>query len=366
MAFVRPSYDEILREILDDFRAETGITNFGESSVAGALCRVVAAHMDRLWSTVEEMYLQSNVATATGPMLDRIGQQFGVFRRRATMASSRSGMPVQFTNTGDTAVTIPAGTYVWSSRMPQKRFVTLADVVVPANGHGSVHVQSVGRGSFYNASAGELDRHDYPSESVRVTNPYAIGGGEGEESDDAYRARIYQAFVRNITGTEESIRQAVLELPGIQEVVLYSGRRGPGTLDVVVVPVIAELTPSMREMVESVVADHVAAGISYRVMSAVARYVDVTVSLILQNDTVEEVAPTVRAAVLSVINNLPVEAGNGESTLYLSQLVARIQESTPSIVSSRLKVWVDGIPVAGDSIRANTGERFIARTVVVQ
>ena len=58
--------------------------------------------------------------------------------------------------------------------------------------------------------------------SLLVTNDYGIVGGRDTEDDDSYRDRIHLKLVSQAGSNEAALRFALLQVPGIQDVVFDS------------------------------------------------------------------------------------------------------------------------------------------------
>ena len=58
--------------------------------------------------------------------------------------------------------------------------------------------------------------------SLLVTNDYGIVGGRDTEDDDSYRYRIHLKLVSQAGSNEAALRFALLQVPGIQDVVFDS------------------------------------------------------------------------------------------------------------------------------------------------
>lgn len=345
MAILRPSYDELVARFENTLRDMAGITQFGESSVAGAIARILAIELTHLYDLLETLVEQSDVTTATGAALDRIGNLFGVYRRRAQPATSLgAGVGVVFTNTGNVTVTVPAGTTVWSSRYPHRRYRTVSELVIPPGMDGTVHVVAVGTSEAYHVGARELDSHDLGRSDVRVTNPAPIQNAVDVEDDESYRARIMGSFLRRYFGSESYIRSALEELPGISRVELMSGARGPGTLDVLVVPQQMPPSPELMGSVTETLRASVVPGIDWRLRWPRLIPVDVQVKLVWRGAPVADAYTEVAQAVRSVIDNLPIDE-YGSVTLSVAELVQAAMSVHSNILSVDVTVLVDGARV---------------------
>jgi uncharacterized phage protein gp47/JayE len=341
LAVLRPSYEELVERAKALIQTLTPINQFHESSVAGAIVRVFAALMSQMYDTLEQLERDSNLSTATGLALDRIGQTFGVLRLPARRASSfGAAEPVKFTNNTSAAVTVPAGTRVFSSRFPYKAYRTVDTINVPAGGEAYVHVVAEGDGSDYNAGAGEIDRHNLPVTGLQVVNVAPLVDASDAESDESYRARIAQAFLRRYYGSSAAITAALRELPGVVDVVLLPTRRGPGTLDVFVVPAVLPADGEFVQSLQEVLDREVVPGIDWRLIIPDPTPVDVMVRVKMRVGWSQALVDSVRLAVRGYVDNIGLEG-----TLYASELLSRVMDVSTDIEDAEVRVFVRGLEI---------------------
>ena len=338
---VRPTYEEIVERTKSLIQALTPINQFHESSVAGALVRVVATLMSELYDALEQLERDSNLSTATGVALDRLGQMFGVIRQPARRATTfGAAEPVKFTNNGSSPVDVPAGTRVWSSMLPYKSYRTTENITVPPGGEAYVHVVAEGDGSDYNAGAGEIDRHSLSVSTLSVTNVAPLVDASDEESDESYRARIAQALLRRYYGSAVAITAAIQEQPGVVDVRLFPKRRGPGTLDVFVVPSVLPASPEFVQSMESILDQEVVPGIDWKLIIPDPVPVDARVRIRLKRTWDTAFADSVRLTVRGYIDNLQLQ-----ETLFRSELLSRIMDISTDVEDAEVDIFVRGIPI---------------------
>jgi uncharacterized phage protein gp47/JayE len=338
---VRPTYEELVERAKALIQALTPINQFHDSSVAGALVRVVATLTSQLYDTLEQLERDSNLSTATGVALDRIGHTFGVIRQPARRATTfGAAEPVKFTNNGSSVVNVPAGTRVWSSRLPYKAYRTVQDISVPAGGEAYVHVVAEGDGSDYNAGVGEIDKHGLSIATLSVTNVAPLVDASDEESDESYRARIAQALLRRYYGSSVAITAAIQEQPGVVDVRLLPKRRGPGTLDVFVVPSVLPADPEFVRSLENILDQEVVPGIDWRLIIPDPVPVDVRVRVRLKRSWDTAFADTVRLTVRGYIDNLQLQ-----ETLFKSELLSRIMDISSDVEDAEVDIYVRGLPI---------------------
>lgn len=362
-----PSY----QELYDRFRRQMetlGFNHWAEGSAIGAITKTFAAYMTDLWSTLADIEAQTDPSTARGIYLDRMGAMFGVTRLPPQSASTLGrGSAVKFTNNGSTAGTIPAGARVWSAANPLVAFFTTRTITIAGGAEGFVDVVAGQAGDNYNLGAQALDSHNAGMGQYSVTNIRPIGGGTFTETDDAFRFRISQALAARDGATEAALRAELLKVPGLRDAVIKGGVRGAGTVDVMVIPIDRYASQALMDAASQVIADNVAAGISWRVMPPKTRRVDISIQLRLAPGIdLASVQPGVEAAVRGYLDNLRVNDGRGGADLIYAELVSRIQDATPDIVDSVVDLTVDGIPTLQTNVLTGSGERLVSGSVSIR
>lgn len=358
---IRPSYDELVERATSLLQTLTPINQFHESSVAGAIVRVVATLLSQMYDTLEQLERDSNLSTASGTALDRIGQTFGVVRQPARRATSfGAAEPVKFTNNTGSPISVPAGTRVYSSRLPYKSYTTVDDITVPAGGEAYVHVIATGEGGDFNADAGEIDRHNLGVSGLQVTNVAPLADARDEESDESYRARIAQAFLRRYYGSSAAIDSALRNHPGVTDVVLLPTRRGPGTLDVLVVPAVLPADADFVNSLQEVLRQEVVPGIDWRLIIPDPVPVDVRVQVKMKGGWQSLLVDSIIQAVRGYIDNIRLE-----ETLYTSELLSRVMDVSADIEDAEVTVFVRGFP-AGRSYKGEVFEVLRSRHVDVE
>jgi len=367
MPLATPTFDELLAYATAAVKEKTGITNFSESSIAGALLKVFVAYIENLYSMLATLDEQGNLSTAAGANLDKIGQLFGVTRLPAKAATTAgAGNAVIFRNVGDEAVTIPIGTRIWSPNAPQVSYTTDYQITVQSGGESYVDVTAVSPGAYYNVGPQALTAHDLGDTNTTVTNALSISNGTGIESDDNYRYRISNSLLTVQGANETSIRIKLLEIPGVKDVILQPMARGTGTLDVVVLSVDRRVTATLLEQVQTTLDSVVAFGISALAKAPVERPIDLTIKLALSSQLNATLARSqASVAARSYIDNLPVGDATYSGNMIYNELVSRIMDSHPDITNAQIRMSIDNTAALNIDITADPGVKFYLRGVDV-
>lgn len=366
MLISRPSYQEILDNLMTSVQYETGIDATPDASVMGAILRVFSAELDRLYSRQEELEKSSYLTTAIGSDLDRIGALYGVSRKAITVASTLGlSRSIQFTNNSGGPVNVAIATRLWPEMLPDKAFITTEAGVIQAGGTLLLHAKATGEGGYFNISSREINRHDLPYNGLAVTNILPIGNGQGYETDDSYRYRIQQELTRREGLNQENLTSLLRSLPGISEVLVTPLKRGPGTLDIIIVPSQRGDEFTLLENVESFLTEIVPVGISTKVSLPVFRWLDIEVKLSFNSiltESIDTIRSDVRTALVSYVEAISMETGYGIGSFSGSEALVRVITSNANILNAVLLVALDGRPfAAGSHIGLEIGERFALR-----
>lgn len=362
-----PTYDELLYSAQQAVEQRCGITNFSESSVAGALIKVFCAKLTDLYDIMAQLDSQGNLSTAVGDYLDKIGDLFGVKRLQAKAATTVGlGSAVKFTNSTTSTQTIPAGTRIWSALDPRVSYLTEYAITIASGEEAYVDVTAVSPGLSYNVGTGSLTVHDLGLDNITVTNVMEINSGTSVESDDNYRYRISNALLTQQGSNEISIRIKLLEIPGVRDVVLQPLARGTGTIDVTILPVDRKVSAELLAQVQAVLDDTVAFGISALAKAPIEKPIDLQIKLTLGSQTNAATARSLAsAAARAYIDSLPIEDNSGQGTIIFYELVSRIIDAHIDIVNCSIQWAVSNNNALLVDLQAQQGEKFYLRSIEV-
>lgn len=166
-------------------------------------------------------YIQVSVnelalGTAEREALDRfVFDRYQIVRQRA----SNAVVTLSLTRTGNTGLTVPAGSVFGTST--GINFRTANDVAFAANVLGPLEVlaTAVQTGTSGNVSDGEVSVvvSAQADSTLAVTNPEAAAGGSVGETDEQLQARAREFFVTARRGTRAAIEFGALEVAGIEQ-----------------------------------------------------------------------------------------------------------------------------------------------------
>lgn len=363
-----PTLEELTARIWAAISESTGLTDTSESAVGYNIAKACAAEALSRWETLAQVERAHDFSTAYGADLDKLGEMFGVYRQRPSTASTKSSpRDLKFTNNGAGTVTVPEGTRVWDPQNPDISYFTTLATNINAGQQAYIPAAAPAQGASYNVGANRLTSHNVVASSVTVTNEIPITSGSDTEDDDTYRSRISNALLRLEGPNLTTVRSVLMEVPGVRNVTLFNLSRGTGTLDALIEGYDREIPDAVLSACQSILDDTVAAGISAKARGPVLKYVDVSVQVVIKSTgSLTSVKSSISEAIRGYVDNLTIEDGTGIGTLYMSELAARIQESSPDIITSRATLTVDGIPALSSDQRLQFGSKFVSQAVIVR
>lgn len=212
----------------------SGIQQLAPGGKARALCDIVADQLGQLENRQFMNLGETMLPFATGSNLDVLGEIYGVPRIQKQSASVDSGdqnfrFYVRSGNFGDLNkgqdIVIPDGVRILTADDNGPVYLTGSTTLLATDSQGYVSVRSLYSGSVSNGPARVFNRHNFTTYAesrfggLLVTNDYGIVGGRDEEDDDSYRYRIHLKLISQSGSNESALRFALLQLPGIQDVV---------------------------------------------------------------------------------------------------------------------------------------------------
>ena len=371
MAIPFPTQAELTERVFSKLKAETGIDVSLNDSYAGALAKITAAELFSLWQWAKERADAASLTTAAGADLDTHGILLGLLRKQSQLATTQGlTRAVRFTNNGVSTVTIPSGTRVYKELDPQVSFFTTEGVTIAAGQSNTAHVVAADTGEIYNVGIGDLNRHSYPNVSVSITNILPITNGSYQESDASYRERLLQGFRQRTVLNRENVIALVRQYQGVKDAFLLDMNRGTGTFDVVVIPWNFSDSSTVVAECNRLLIEHTPAGLSSRAIGPIYRQLDITINLRFAptiGSRAEELRQSVRAQIKAIVDNLPVEDGSGNGTLYLGRIKAVAASIDPLVLEAMVAIGLDGSPLNQDGqLTLAIGERLIIRGLSIE
>lgn len=217
--FIAKRQEQIFSDMLARVVSQGGLTDVTDSSGLLSVLQAIARQIDEAYYAASLLKACFSISQATGSDLDLRAGDIGNMTRRAAIAAT--GTVIFYRNAGSGTVTIDQGTQVQTDDgilFQTTQQATLTDANPPTIiGHatgqdsGAVPVVAVTAGVSGNVAAGAIDNlATRPTGVDGVSNVAATVGGQDQESDDAFRARILSYVASLGRGTKQSIVAAVL------------------------------------------------------------------------------------------------------------------------------------------------------------
>ena len=334
-----PDSNQILSSMISYLQdKKSKLSDFTPTSTLFQILSAIASVIDQIYFSIENAQKQAYVSTATASGLDAKGEDLGVVRKGATAAQ----WIFTFTKKQSSAqeFTIPKGTLITTLPSPGQEpivFATDDNVVLPvASLAVSVSATCRTLGSSGNISAGTqlLIGSSVPGiDGVLLESLDGGTYGNEVETDDAYRERLLKALASRAQGTVTWYEQTALSVPGVQLARVVPQGRGPGTVDIYVVPSdetipLAELIKNVTELIDAgrIITDD--AKVFGPTLINVDLMVNIQVAVEYAEANVEE---QVRLALTQYINSLGIGGGT-YGTLYQARAQA-VDLSVPGVLN---------------------------------
>lgn len=225
--FVRKEFHTLIDEASQRARAAFGPDiDLTDTSALMKVLQVTAAEDARLWRRLEDLYYAGFLSTAFGDDLKLLGEDLGVPRPHRA-AAGQVTLIVHDPLPGRVYV-LPEGT-VLVTAAPVIAFYTTDTVRLSA----AAVTATVGARAFVAGPDGDVPENkiiaidpDYashylnvsPPASIAVAQPQKFTGGADVEDDETYRSRLLG--LSRTMWTPDAVREAVLSVPGVVDVLL--------------------------------------------------------------------------------------------------------------------------------------------------
>ncbi|QBO37289.1 baseplate J/gp47 family protein [Periweissella cryptocerci] len=256
VGFDSNDYEDVLERLEEYARQEFGEdVQLSSSSVIGMLLRVLAGEFSYQAQDLEDVYNAGFVSKSAGITLDRLAANYGLERKNASSAT----VTLEFH--GTPSYTIEEGLEVQS--ISGETFMVAEDVILDANGLGTAfaYAQSVGIGG--NVGAGTITVQSEPLDDVTsVNNPQAASGGQEEETDKEFRARL-KSNLSAMPGTSiNGLMSALMNIDGVAGVkVVQNSEDEPNENNQPPKSIHAHILGGTNDEIANTLLNHVSAGV---------------------------------------------------------------------------------------------------------
>jgi uncharacterized phage protein gp47/JayE len=337
----------------------TGILNISPGGKARALADIIADRMGDLETRQFITVSQNLLPYATDVSLDALGAIFGMTRLPASDASSpATDGNFEFYVTSGTfgdinsgnQIIIPAGTMIFTSAIGGAIYTVDVENTLPASSSSVfVGASSTTTGSTGNAPAGVFNQTNFVNYTqsdfgtLLVTNNFGIIGGSDAETDDDFRYRIQLRLQSTGGNGEVDIRTAILQIPGIQDIVFNPLA---GTYEVYVYGISPQVPQSLLTLVQIVLNENTAYPLTGLAIVPDLVGISLATTLTLQaglsSVAQTSVISSAQTAVANYINNLAVgqEFVINEAAVVIMNSDTRILDiGSPNQPLSSIFIW---------------------------
>ena len=264
------SYETLIRESLNDLRANTNITQLVPGAKARALLENFNSRLAGAYQYFDNSLVNQFLSSATGDFLDLIGDLLSCPRLNATFANASVGaVNVKFFVSSGTFgdlnssqnITVPAGTKITTSPPgtdPTQVItyqVSVNTSLIAANSEQFVPVEAMQPGTAGAVGSGTLVNHNLTAYlgSLQVTNVAPIANTRDRENDDAYRYRLSLKVTGAAMANATAVRLACLSVPGVADVNLKPFSMGGGTFEVIILPSQSDASQDMIDAAQAAI-----------------------------------------------------------------------------------------------------------------
>jgi uncharacterized phage protein gp47/JayE len=229
MPFTTPLFSDIRAELLRDLQNLQPDADVAVDSDNYVRATILASAIEGLYQHQQWMVRQIFPDTAESEQLDRHAQLHGITRKAAGAATGS----ITFSGTPGSAI----GAGVEAKTADGLAFVTTASGAVGGGGTVSLAAQASLPGAAGNVAAGTaLTLTSPPAGVVSAASVDSMTGGADTEADTDLLSELLDVL-RNppAGGNAYDYRRWAKRVTGVESAFVYPGRRGIGTVDVVVV-----------------------------------------------------------------------------------------------------------------------------------
>lgn len=348
MPITRRNYTSVYFDGRTRLQNNTPINNFNAQSTTKALLDVISVEMERLYDAGDYIYRAIDPTRAVGKDLDNLGFLVGEKRNESVTAADYSNTNFHFyidkklnwsidqllnkfysaeeldqlkqagyltlTPSMNYNLIIPKGTIVQNID-GTITYSLISDANLEGTKPAYVGIIATGAGPSKNVGSNVLVDHlifQIPelrkiARYIKCTNTFPIQNGAYSQSDDQLRYRI-STKGSAYQGNELSIRRAVLQVPGVRDILYEKNKFGAGTSHIIVDAV----SPLASEGLIAAVQEAAQAVSSYGDIVFVSRPkylgVELNFSIIVEPGTPDplSVRNQARDLIIQYINDLPI------------------------------------------------------------
>ena len=229
MAFSAPNLDSILAGILRDIKALNDEADIGPDSDHYIRSAAVAAAIEGLYLKLAWLYRQIFPDTADEEELVHAAAIRGVLQKQSVAATGIAGIR------GAAGVELLQGSTLTHVTTGEK-FDSLASAKIGTDGTITVQVRAQTLGASLNGLTGDLMLTSPPlGMDASASFVGTTTGGEDQETPESLLARLLDIIQSPPAGgTSYDFKRWAKEVDGVADALVLTGRRGGGTVDLVI------------------------------------------------------------------------------------------------------------------------------------
>lgn len=242
----------------------------------------ISIELENAYKIIEERFKNTFAETASGEYLDKIANEIGVTRRKATY--SRGILKL----IGEIGTKIPKGSKFSSDTFI---FKTVDDCTINSEGYCNVEIIAEKAGLRCNLPSKSITKIPVTIPGLNsIINEEAMTGGFDEESDEDLRMRYFIKVREPLTsGNIYHYRKWALDVKGVGAVKVFPLWQGPGTVKLVIIDInknIAnqELIQRTKEYIEALRP----IGADVTVTTATPKNISISVKIKIADNVVED------------------------------------------------------------------------------
>jgi len=347
MPLFSESKDKIFGDLLIEVIDNTPITKTSVGSKTRAIVNALSGKLGKMYQKFDVNIAQALLVGADGKYLEFIGDMMGIEKLGQETASvSSSERVIRFyvdsgtfgdVNNGN-SILLSSGTSVGTALAGTGVTYRIPYNVILSSSLSEVYVaaQAVQPGTRSNVGARQLKYHNFTNytgsadDSLKVVNDSEVIKGEDGEIDTNYRFRISKQVTSAEKANLTSVRLAVLNTPGVADLVIIPYFRGIGTFDVL----IKAVTPTVPTGLISAVNEAVLKVVAHGVVPSVRAPIEVGISLVGKLTLKKRMTASEETNILNAVTSNVTDYINSldiDEDMIVNELIERVMATSSEI-----------------------------------
>jgi uncharacterized phage protein gp47/JayE len=341
------SSEKIFGDLLIEIIENTPLTKTSVGSKTRAISEALSGKLGQMYRKFDANMVQAFLTGAEGQFLDFIGDMMGVERlgqEVSNVASSERILKFYVDSgtfgdiNGGNSILLSSGTNTGTAAAGTGVTYTIPYNIILSSSLSEVYVaaRAVRPGTSGNIGARQLIYHNFTNytdsgnDSLKVINEAEIVKGRDGEIDTNYKFRISKQVTAAEKANLTAVRLAVLETPGVADLVAIPYFRGIGTFDILLKSTTPTVSTGLISAVNEAVRKVMAQGIIPTIRGPVEIGISLTGKLTLKKrmTAAEEtnILNAVTGNVRDYINSLDID-----EDMIVNELIERVMATSSEI-----------------------------------